>query len=265
MAGGARSGSARHVLVPDLDHAVRLAADDPDVRRTLAVVADPEVRCTVDVSVRTESCRDGWVQLHSRQGLRNGLVGALSSVGGTVEIGWWPVDHWQVELSRVATVSLADAPCDERHPTSAVAPWEVPLDVLLGTAEALRGGREDLFDEIVSRAVGLSRTAPLDQSDPPIGGQPLDADGIRRRLLDLHRGAVGRLRATVAGAQGHRLGWVSWVLGNDGWRELCPVSGGGEPLVRITRVRPLDLGVRVAGLVVGVRDRSGRATREGES
>ena len=65
------------------------------------------------------------------------------------------------------------------------------------------------------------------------------------------RDSAGRLRVTVAGRRG--VGWVSWVLFADGWRELTPYADHGVPMVRLRSVPPGRLGERVVGLAAGAR------------
>ena len=65
------------------------------------------------------------------------------------------------------------------------------------------------------------------------------------------RDSAGRLRVTVAGRRG--VGWVSWVLFTDGWRELTPYVERGVPMVRLRSVPPERLGERVVRLAAGAR------------
>jgi hypothetical protein len=101
----------------------------------------------------------------------------------------------------------------------------------------------------------LARAATV---DPPDTGQPPPRDtevpfdllvtGDAGRRL---RRSAGRLRVTVAGRRG--VGWVSWVLYADGWRELTPYVERGVPMVRVRTVGPGDLGPRVTRLATGAR------------
>ena len=198
------------------------------------VLDAPEITCDVDVSVRHEGGR-GWVQLHSGQALRGGTVAAVSSAGGRVEVACWGVEHWHAQLARAATVSVPQmgGPPPPPH-------LEVPLDVLLGTGEALRSHRPDVVDELARRA----------GTDDPVHTRDL--------LVGLHTSVVGRLLAVVAAGGGDRrarVGWVSWLLFGDGWRALVPVRVGRRPSVRFDRVEPADLGPQVARLMSVVRGR----------
>jgi hypothetical protein len=171
------------------------------------------------------------------------MVAAVSSAGGRVEVGWWAVAQWRSQLARAATVAVPSA----RTPPPS-AGIEVPLDVLLGAGEALRTNRADVLEELAGRAVGAARD--------PVG--TLGAGEVRRELERLHRGVVGRLLTTVAARGGQKrasVGWVSWLLFADGWRELTPVRVDGRPSVRLDRVEPRDLGGRVARIISVVRGR----------
>ena len=199
------------------------------------VLDSPEVTCDIDVSVLRQDTRRGWVQLHSGQALRGGIVAAVSSAGGRVEVAWWGIDEWQAQLARAATVPVPDA--IEPSPPLAL---EVPLDVLLASGEAIRTHRPEVLDELVRRAAG-------------------DPARVRDQVVSLHTAVVGRLLAVVAardeaGSRG-RVGWVSWVLFADGWRSLTPTRVDGRPSVRVDPVEPSGLGSQVARLVSVVRGR----------
>lgn len=209
-------------------------------RQVREALESPEVTCDVDVSVRRGDTRRGWVQVHSGQALRGGVVAAVSSAGGSAEIAWWRVEDWQTQLTRAATVVVPEA----RTPPPAPG-FEVPLDVLLGAGEALRTNRGDVLEELVGRAVGVARTST----------SQLDAGEVRTQLVRLHHGVLGRLLATVAARDGSasRVGWVSWLLFPDGWRALTPTRVRGRPSVRVDPVGPPGLGAEVARLVSVVR------------
>jgi hypothetical protein len=198
------------------------------------VLDRPEVTCDIDVTVRREGTGRGWVQLHSGQALRGDTVAAVSSAGGRVEVAWWGLDEWHIQLARAATVRLPEAAEPPPPPE-----FEVPLDVLLATGEAIRTHRPELLDELARRA----------GSDDPAGA--------RDRLVRLHTAVVGRLLATVAARDGddRRVGWVSWLLFADGWRALTPTQAGGRPTVRVDPVEPSGLGPQVARLVTVARGR----------
>ena len=195
------------------------------------MVSAPEVTCVVDVSVRRGARHPGWVQVHSSQALRGDLVAAVTTAGARVEAALWPIDEWAARLSRIADVPVPVAP---PPPDREV---EVPLDVLLGAGEALRTHRPDVLDELVRRAA------------------PTDPATLREQLVRLHTAVVGRLLAVVAArdAGAARAGWVSWLLFGDGWRSLTPVRRHGRPVVVLSPVGPLDLGVQVAAQVALVR------------
>jgi hypothetical protein len=195
-------------------------------------VSVADVTCLVDVSVRRDASSTGWVQVHSSQALRGGLVAAVTRAGDRAEAAVWPVEAWASRLSELADVPVPEAP---PHPPDRE--MEVPLDVLLGAGEALRTRRPDVLDELVRRAP---------QADPT---------RLREQLVRLHTAVVGRLLAVVAaeGAGGARAGWVSWLLFGDGWRSLTPVRRDGVPAVLLSPVRPSDLGAQVGSQVAQVR------------
>ena len=94
--------------------------------------------------------------------------------------------------------------------------------------------------------------------DPPDTGRPPPGDVdvpfealIAGRAGSRLSGSGGRLRVTVAGPRG--VGWVSWVLYADGWRELTPYAERGVPMVHVRAVTPGVLGHRVARLAAGAR------------
>ena len=187
----------------------------------------PEVTCVVDVSVRRDASSPRWVQVHSSQTLRGGLVAAVTRAGDRAEAAVWPVETWASRLAQLADVPVPDAPPPPDRD------MEVPIDVLLGAGEALRTHRPDVLDELVRRAA------------------PTDPTRWRDQLVRLHTAVMGRLLAVVAaeGAGGARAGWVSWLLFGDGWRSLTPVRRDGVPVVLLSPVRPSDLGAQVASQV----------------
>ena len=221
-------GPVRRLRVAAGDVAALVAADT-----ALGPLRFPEIACDVDVTAPRPDGRPGWARLRCRHGLRGDRVASTATAGGAVEVAAFPVEHWQAELARAATVPLPEValpPPGERV--------EVPLEVLLAAGEAVRSGRADVLDELVRRAA----------ADDP--------SGLRDQLVRLHTASTGRLLATVA-TRGStpRLGWVSWLLFADGWRSLTAIRQEGRPTVRLARVTPLDLGTQVAALVTLVRGR----------
>ena len=204
----------------------------PDAVRE--VLDSPEVTCDIEVSVRRRGSHGGWLQLHSGQALRGDTVAAVSSAGGRVEVAWWGVDEWHAQLTRAATVPVPEAAEPPPPPE-----FEVPLDVLLASGEAIRTHGPEVLDELVRRS-GCD--------DPALA---------RDLLVRLHTAVVGRLLATVAARDGNarRVGWVSWVLFSDGWRTLSPTRVDGRPSARIVPVQPSGLAPQVARLASVVRGR----------
>jgi hypothetical protein len=208
----------------------RLLATDP----LLHPLRSPEVTCEVDVSVVDPTITPGWAQVHSRQGRRDDRVAVASSAGRSVEVATFGVEHWQTELARAARVRVP-----ARAPTPPEPVVEAPFEVLLAAGEAIRAGRPEVLDELVRRA---------DDAEPV---------ALRDQLVRLHTAVVGRLLAVVAARDDGRVraGWLSWLLFADGWRSLDAVRRDARPLVRLTTVRPMDLGRQVASLVSLVEGR----------
>lgn len=161
----------------------------------------------IDVASRTH-------RVHARHRLDRGRVTAATAAA----------------LARVVTVPPSHT--DVEPPPAAL---DVPFELLLGSGEAVRLGRDDVLSELMRRF-----------------GRRLETDHVRR----LHTGSVGRMRAVVVGvgpSGARRVGWVSWSLFADGWRALTPHSSRGVAMVRVHPVEPLRLGVEVARLVTAVR------------
>ena len=186
----------------------------------------------VEVVVRLSGSRAAIARLRSWQRLAGDRVVAVSAVGPeTVELAWFGIDQWRGRLAHAVTV---DPPRVGAPPPTRL---DVPHELLAGGCAALRAGRPDLVDRLLSRHAGRVHGATA-------------TPGLVRRLA----ASVGRMRTTVVarGARGdRRVGWLSWVLFADGWRALTPCSRGGEPIVRVRAVRPDDLGGRVARIVAG--------------
>jgi len=250
---GEPAPATRRLLLPDLAALAQRAEIDPDLRRALTVVDQPEVHCTLDVCVRHDASggsAGGWARVRSRQGLRDGLVAAVSSKASGVEVAWWPASRWQAELARVVTIPepwcRPAGAIEDELPARDDGGLEVPFDALLAVGQAADDGRLDLLEEILRRAPGASRE----------GTEPLEVPVARARLIALHRATLGRLVTTVAsGMPGPGLGWASWLLMPGGWWALTPFVRDAEPMVRLVPVTPLDLGVAVAALVTTVRPR----------
>jgi hypothetical protein len=87
----------------------------------------------------------------------------------------------------------------------------------------------------------------------------LDLAATHEQLRRLHHGVLARLRAVGSGSRRgrRRVGWTSWLLFGDGWRELTPYaarSPGGvrRAMVRVEPRRPADLAAQVARWAVEV-------------
>lgn len=100
----------------------------------------------------------------------------------------------------------------------------------------------------------LARAATVDPPDGP--APPRQVDVPFESLVTGRAGSglghsAGRLRIVVAGRGG--VGWLSWILYGDGWRELTPYVDRGVPMVHVRAVTPARLGHRVARLAAGAR------------
>jgi hypothetical protein len=141
----------------------------------------------------------------------------------TVHARWpHPHDRWPAELAEVMAVP---EPPDRRPPD-----LQLPFELLLGSGEGLRLGRDDVLAELIHR----HDTA-------------LDA----RQVTSLHTDSLGRLRALVAGvgrSGARNVGWLSWTLLPDGWRALTPYTDNTGAMVRVHPVEPRRLDAEIAAL-----------------
>jgi hypothetical protein len=137
----------------------------------------------------------------------------------TVDIGVW--------RDEIATACVVDVPPDgPAFPRDGVL---LPWDLLVASGTGPHRGRADVEAELRARA------GPF-------------ADAYDTLL----RATQGRLRA-VGTARG-RVGWVSWVLGAEGWLALSPCTDvgpfGARAMVRLDRRQPGDLSRDVAHWMV---------------
>lgn len=213
----------------------------PELSSALAVFGSPEVLVEVDVSMRHCVAAGGFAQVHSWHRLRGDRITTISTAGGVVELCWFADDRWQVELARAVTLDPPETILES--PAQVVC---LPHELLLGSGEAIRLGRDDVLAELLRRHGGEVR----------VGNKEIGVAHVAEQVRLLHSSAVGRMRTVVSGrgADGsRRIGWVSWSLFPDGWRALTPYARDGLALVRMHPVEPLHLGVEVARLVTGVR------------
>jgi hypothetical protein len=185
-------------------------------------------------------------RLHVGYALRDTRVAALvARDGAPVEMLTLDVGRWQDELeSRLRVPGPADPP---RAPARVL---ELPWDLLVGTGAALVRRRHDVYDELVARDAGSVRAI----------GTVLDLTGTHEQLRRVHHGVLARLQAVGYGSgRGRpRIGWTSWLLFGDGWRELTPYAGslpggGRRAMVRVEPRCPADLAAQVARWAVEVR------------
>lgn len=215
----------------------------PEVSDALAVFGAPEALVDIDLSVARPGAPGGFAQLHSWQRLRAGRVTTLATGGGPLELAWFDDDVWQIELARAVTVTRPRSPA--RPPARIL---DLPHELMLGSGEALRLDRADVFGELVARHTG---SVYADDGQVALGRAATD-----EQVRLLHASVLGRMRLVVSGVGESgvaKIGWVSWLLFGDGWRALTPHIRDHEPRVRIQPVEPLHLGVDVARLVTGIR------------
>jgi hypothetical protein len=174
----------------------------------------------LDVAVR----RDGSVtRLRARHALHGGTVHVCASDGGDVRVRILDVRDWRSELAEVCRV-----PARRSAPSPSLSDVELPWELVVGTGAALGVRRQDLYAELLARA---------------------DA-GVREQVAQLHVATAGRLRAVGTAPGRRRVGWVVWVLLEDGWRALTPGAAHGSvgrrALVRLEHREPGDLAHDVA-------------------
>ncbi len=126
----------------------------------------------------------------------------------------------------------------------------MPYELLLASGPAVREARPGVLAELLERHRG--RVLGPD-------GTALTPASAAEQVVLLHTGERGRLQVRVAGGRRReedgrerRLGLVTWVLFDDGWRELAPAPSAGEPAVVVRAVEPARLGGIVARLVEAV-------------
>lgn len=187
-------------------------------------MSGPRLVVDVDVVVRREPDEE-------RRHVRHALSGTMVRAGTAT----FDVTEWQEALADICAVTA--------RPSTSPAPMpelELPWDLVLGTGAALDRHRFDLYDVLVARDVGSVSA----------GGRPLALAAIHTQLRRLHRSVLGRLRCVGTDRAARRVGWVSWLLYDDGWRALTPYAAGGRPMVRLEPREPADLGRDVAGWAV---------------
>ncbi|MCB0906629.1 MAG: hypothetical protein KDB63_05865 [Nocardioidaceae bacterium] len=207
----------------------------------VGLLATPRLALDLDLAVGGAQAK-AW----HRQG--GDAVASLATTDGLVfELAWFPASAWADELARVAVL-----PNDLTVGASGV-PGHLMLPVALATAgaDAVRTGRHDLLPVLASHHPG-ARSAD---------GSPVDADDVAAALTALTAESRGRLRAlaTDAGSSDpdrsprRPVGVVAWVLVDDGWRAVRPVTGaGGDDLLELVAVSPHDLAAELAPVLAGV-------------
>ncbi|MFN8195420.1 MAG: hypothetical protein U0R80_14190 [Nocardioidaceae bacterium] len=207
----------------------------PDVAAALLTFARPEVFVDLTLALPRPA---GTAQLAAWHRLAGGRVTALTATARACELAWFDVGWWHRALVRLVAAPRPEP--DRPAPSDGL---RLPLELVLGSGEALRTQREDVLAELLSRF----------GSQVTVDGTVVTPQGAREVLRALHLGVQGRLQAVVGSGETRRIGLVGWLLFSDGWRELAAEARRPSPLVSVGAVRPEALGTRVARLVAGVR------------
>lgn len=209
----------------------------PEVASALSQVAGADLRVTVDLAVRRGPGR--VVRLRSRQGVhRQRVTSVTTAFTGVVEVARLDLASWPDELARTVTVPEAQVGPGPSGPDLLV-PWAL----LVGSGAARARHRPELYDALLARATGSCRAGDRDLGLP-------ECHEVLRRL----RSATGRMRAVGAGPfSPPRLGWVTWLLLDDGWHALSPTVRDGRPMVVVAARRPPALAVDAARWLAAVR------------
>lgn len=221
----------------------------PWLAGSLRVLGEAEV--SVDLDLAFEGAR-----VRSWHHAASDLLATVSTADGSVfELTLLPLRTWHRELERAATPPVVDTGTPGRlgHPSphgtrlpELPDGLQVPLELLNAGCDALEQGRDDVLAELLHRHAGRSRLA---------GGARADDDLVALCLRRLARPA-GRLRALVTARpttpRAPAAGVLSWVLLDDGWRQLQPVGTADDPQVRLDRRAPTDLGTALSPLLAEV-------------
>ncbi len=211
-----------------------------DLVAALAGFADPVAHVDLDLVLRHAA---GTSRLSSWQRRHDSGVTAVTAAGDSVELAWWPGARWPAELARTVTPTRpTTCPSASTRGESPAAYLLMPYELLLASGPAVRERRAGVLGELLERHRG--RVIGPD-------GTALTPSSTHEQVVLLHTRERGRLQVRVAGA-GRRLGLVTWVLFDDGWRELAPAPYAGEPVVVVRSVEPARLGGIVARLVAAV-------------
>ena len=184
----------------------------PEVALALTVLATGPLRMRLDLAVERDS---GVVPLRSWFGVGHGLVAQLSTAGGReLELAWYSPDLWAPQLGR--TLASAAPPGGSTTLPDVVS---LPSEDLAAGCAAVRAGRPDLLSALLPDRAALVST--------------------------LESTCRGRLRVLVRCRE--RAAVTTWVLHDDGWRELRPGPG---TTARLRRRDPRLIGSWLAAAVL---------------
>ena len=218
-----------------------------DLVAALGALASPEALLVLDLAEQRDA---GEMRLRSYFSVVGSQVVQLSTVSGlTYELAWFGVAGLADALTRAVTVETStkesQGPAAEES-TGERPTLELPFELFTDGTEAVRRGRDDLLAEVIRLSPGPVKLA----------GSEISPTRAAQAITELEGSARGRLRVLVTASQGdvsrRRVGLVSWLLTDSGWRELSPRTIGGVPVLEIAPVEPRDLARSVAPVLAQV-------------
>ena len=215
----------------------------PEVTAALQVLAGGALALQLDVVALR---RAGTVPVRSWFGVQDRFVSQLSTAGGRdYELSWYDATLWVSQLERAATVEpWGTEPATVELPSLVV----LATELLLGSGKAIREHRPELVAPMVADAPAIrwGDRGSMRAADPD------EALAILHTLEVACRGRL-RLRSWNR-TRPEAPGVLSWLLFDEGWRELRP---GPQATTRLRRRAARDLGIVTAPLVasaMGVDD-----------
>lgn len=217
----------------------------PLLEAGLRVLAGSPVSAVLDLAVARSG---GTHRLRSWLGVAPSLATQLSTTDGLdYELACFDPRHWVSQVARAATVTPWVP-----EPAPLVLPDRVslPSELLAGALAAHREHRDDLLPVLAEANLGRVRTGRGRRS------RAAGSEEVLALLRTLGGGYRGRLRLLV-GRRGSdaKPAVASWVLLDDGWRELRP---GRQATTVLRRREPRDLGLLTLPMVRPVTEEGGR-------
>ncbi len=207
-----RAGLAARGLLDD-------EALDPEAAMALRVLAGGALLIQLDLSAAR---RGGVVPLRSWFAVGDGVVAQLSTSGGRdYELAWFAPATWVSQFVRAACVAGA-----ARGKSVVPVSMSLPSELLVAGCAAVREGRTEVLAALVA-----------DDGTP----------GVAEVLTALETTCRGRLRVLLRRRDvEQRPAITTWLLLDDGWRELRPGPGA---TARLRRREPRDLALWLAPAV----------------